>query len=156
MGADNSKMQTKTPPGSYYYNSTGRQMYPGNSFELTQKMPATPRTQQEWLQANAQARLAAQPRAGPYSQLDQPVVSSLDPHAMTQNPLDSYQDNIYYLLSVYRNRNSNHDPRGQPALPSNWEQGQDQLVQIRNTARLDRHGASTQITGCSKAKAPVY
>lgn len=153
---------------AYFNAQGGREMYPpgnngnglgglnGDTSGMSQRQPATARTQQQWLEANAQARLAAQPRSGPYSQLDQPVVSSLDPHKMTQNPLDPFQDNIYYLLSVYRNRNANIDPRGQPAHPPDIFSGQDQLVQVRNTARLMQHGSYVQITGCAPPRAPVY
>lgn len=142
---------------TYYYNPNGRQTFPDDSFSLIQKMPSTVRTQQEWLQAQSQARLAAQPRVGPFSQLDAPVVSSLDPHELTQNPLDPFQDNVLYMLSTFRNRNSNTDPRGQPALDPNWQVGTDQLVQIRNVARLDAHGNNgSGITGCNEPYAPKY
>lgn len=149
--------KAESPRRSYYYDPNGRQSYPGDSFSLVQKMPNTVRTQQEWLQANAQARLAAQPRAGPFTQLDTPVVSSLDPHEMTQNPLDPHQNNIYMKLSTFRGRNSSHDPRGQPELERNWASGNDQLVQIRNVARLDAHGNDDSgIIGCKARTAPKY
>jgi hypothetical protein len=137
-----------------YYDPNARTH--GASYNLVQKQPATAKTRQDWMQANAQSRLAAQPQSGPYSQLQAPVVSSLDPHSMTQNPLDPYQDNIYYMLSVYRGRNTNFDLRGQPDLPPDWQEGQDQLVNPSTLARLADHGPSTQITGCNTPKAPKY
>jgi len=139
-----------------YYNPGHRELYSGENYDTVQQGPATPRTAQQWMDANKAARLAAQPRAGPYSQLEQPVVSSMDPHQMIQNPLDPFQDNIYYMLSTFRGRNTNFDPRGQPEFSELHGVGQDQLVQPRNLARIDAHGPSHQITGCNAQKAPQY
>lgn len=139
------------------YHPPSRQMYPGDSFSLVQKQPASVRTQQQWMSASAEARLLAQPRTGPFSNLDTPVVSSLDAQQFHTNPLDTFQDNYLLYVAPYRNRNNNHDPRGQPTLPTNWNVGTDQLVQIRNTSRLDIHGNDdTGITGCKAPIAPKY
>ena len=133
----------------HYYNPNVR-TNTGPSYNMQPDPPATPRTRQQWMEANAAARLAAQPRAGPYSQLSAPIVSSIDPHALTQNPLDPFQDNIYYLLTTYKGRNNNFDLRGDPPLQPGWLSGstQDQLVQIDSLERLTTYGSTTQITGC--------
>lgn len=159
---DNTQLRNNFPTpraqtnGSYYYKPSAREMYPGDAYSLIQKAPPTVRTNQQWIDANATARLAAQPRTGPFTQLDTPVVSSLNPHQMVQNPLDPFQTNIYYMLQTFKKRNNSTDPRGQPGLPSDWLGDTDQLVQIRNVARLEAHGNSIQITGCTAPRAPVY
>ncbi len=169
MGNNQSPQQ---PKESYFWDSTGRYMHPA---QLAQKPPATPKTEQEWMLAQTKARISAQPKAGPYSQLDAPVISSLDPSQLTQNPLIPFQDQIQFMLTTFKNRNANHDLRGQPPLPADWNTGQDQLVQVRSVARLDRHGAAHQskcrlvfvfyamsktlcvvVTGCTTARAPMY
>lgn len=142
-----------TSKGETYHVKSGREMYTKAS---PTQLAATPAISAQWLAAQAQARAAAQPRIGPHSQLDAPVVSSLDPQSMTQNPLDPYLENITYHLSTFRNRNSNFDPRGQPALDQNFLIGTDQLVNPRNLERLAYHGPSHQITGCSEARPPRY
>lgn len=147
--------RSSTPVSSlaatYYHKPNAREMY------TPQKPPADIKSLQQWTQANAQARRAANPQRTPYSLLEAPVVSHLDPHQMTENPLDPFQDNIYYTLTTFKNRNTNFDPRGQPELPADWQSGGgDSLIQIRNVERLAYHGASHQITGCVAAKAPKY
>lgn len=109
-----------------------------------------------WVGANQAARAAAQPQTSAYSQLEAPVVSSLDPQSMEQNPLDPYLENITYHLTTYKNRNNNFDPRGQPALDPSFLSAQNQLVNPRNMERLAYHGPNHQIEGCASAANPRY
>ena len=156
MGSYQSRERPMSSKHDYYYDGKARDLHYGDAYSVVQKPPSEPRDHHAWMLSQAQARLAAQPRTGPHSQLSQPIVSSLDPHKYVQNPLDSHQDNVMYTLSTFRNRNSNHDPRGQPELHSGWQQDTDQHVQIRNVERLDQHGRSHQIEGCTPASTPVY
>lgn len=139
---------------TYHYKPNARKMYAGS--DPAPRLTATPNTTAQWIAANAAARASAEPRTSSYSQLEAPVVSSLDPHSMTQNPLDPYLENITYHLSTYRGRNANFDPRGQPELASDFLDGTDQLVNVRNIERLAYHGPSHQITGCTTANPPRY
>ncbi len=154
MGNQSGSRMARRPHGERYYDPNSRTH--GASYNVVQKQPATAKTRQAWIEANAQSRLAAQPQSGPYSQQQAPVINSLDPHSMTQNPLDPHQDNIYYMLSVFKGRNTNFDLRGQPALPADWQNGQDQLVNPSTLARLAYHGPSHQIQGCVTPSAPKY
>lgn len=150
-------VSTLQPKNTYYYKGDAREMYPNNGDLIDpQKVPSTLDSMQSWQQANAKARMAANPRAGPYSQFEVPVVSSLDPHQMTENPLDTFQDNIYFTLTTFKNRNTNFDPRGQPPLPPDWQDDQSQLVQVRNLERIAYHGAQAQISGCMVPSKPKY
>ena len=158
MGQDNSRQQSTSlaamKKGSYYYKPNVREMYPQGGVS---KQPNDIRTLKLWQEANAKARLNAQPRKGPYSQFDAPIVSHLDPHQMKQNPLDPFQDNVLFTLTTFKNRNTNFDPRGQPQLPSGWQSQQgDSLIQIRNVERLAYHGPSHQIGGCVEPRPPKY
>lgn len=128
----------------------------GPSYDMITRRQHGPRSKQQWVEANAAARLAAQPRAGPYSQLSSPVVTTVNPYELTQNPLDPFQDNIYYILSAYRGRNTNFDLRGQPNFPRDFLQGQDQLVESNVVEKLVTHGPDIQITGCRPPRPPRY
>ena len=129
----------------------------GPAYDLIQTEAPSVRTRQDWLIANANARVASQPWYGPYSQLDSPMVQShLDPHALHQNPLDPYLDNIFYTVSTYRGRNTNFDLRGQPELPPGWNEGTDQLIHPHVVERLHYHGSGHQIEACKAAKPPRY
>lgn len=139
---------------TYHHKPNARKMYAGA--DPAPRLTATPNTTAQWIAANAAARAAAEPRTSSYSQLEAPVVSSMDPHTMTQNPLDPYLENITYHLSTYRGRNHNFDPRGQPELASDFLVGTDQLVNVRNIERLAYHGPSHQITGCNTPLPPRY
>jgi len=117
---------------------------------------ATAQQDAQWIAANLAARAAAQPQTSAYSQLEAPVVSSLDPQSMQENPLDPYLENITYHLTTYKNRNNSFDPRGQPALDPEFLSGHKQLVNSRNMERLAYHGPNAQITGCADHGAPRY
>lgn len=141
-------------PPNYNYKPNARDMFAGAS--APPAIAATPNQSAQWVRSQAMARAAAEPRTSLDSQLTAPVVSSLDPQSMTQNPLDPYLNNITFHLTAFKNRNTNFDPRGQPALDQNFLQGSDQLVQIRNVERLVYHGPGHQITGCAPAAPPRY
>lgn len=129
----------------------------GPAYDLMETRQPTERTRQDWLIANANARVAAQPWYGPYTQLDAPMVQThLDPHALHQNPLDPFLDNIFYTVSTYRGRNTNFDLRGQPDLPYGWNMGHEQNIQPEILERLHHHGESHQIAACRAPRAPRY
>lgn len=117
---------------------------------------ATAKQDAQWVQANLAARAASQPNVSAYSQLEAPVVSSLDPHSFEENPLDPFLNNITFHLTTYKNRNNNFDPRGQPALDPKFLSAQNQLVNPRNMERLAYHGPNHQIEGCADSSPPRY
>lgn len=141
-------------PSTYNYHANAREMFAGTS--TPPAIAATPNQSAAWVRAQAMARASAEPRTSLDSQLVAPVVSSMDPQNMTENPMDPYLENITFHLTAYKNRNTNFDPRGQPALDPNFLTGSDQLVQIRNVERLAYHGPGHQITGCAPAAPPRY
>lgn len=142
-------------PSTYNYHANAREMFAGTGM-MPPAIAATPNQSAQWIQAQAAARASAEPRTSLDSQLTAPVVSSLDPQSMTENPLDPYLENITFHLTAFKNRNTNFDPRGQPAFDTNFLTGTDQLVNIRNVERLAYHGPGHQITGCSAAAPPRY
>lgn len=144
---------------TFHYKPHAREMFAGGKGGLhpfMQQPGSTPQTSADWLVANSQARASGLMQISPHTQFSKPVVSSLDPHRMEENPLDPFQDNILYHLSTYRNRNNSFDLRGQPYIDPDFLKGQDQLVNVRNVERLAYHGRSHQIVGCSQAQFPRY
>lgn len=95
-----------------------------------------------------------EPGTNKYSQFSTTVVPSSDPYQLTQNPLDPFQANIFSILTTFKGRNANLDLRGQPDLPADYLDGQDQLVNPSSLARLTEYGPSRQISGILAPKRP--